>query len=290
MKWLSNKRNILLFSIPSFLFYTVFIIVSVFSTIRYSFTDFSGIGKANFVGLENYKRLLVDEIFIKSCSNTAIILLVSFLIILPVSFFMAYVLDRNFKGSSVVKALNFTPYIIAPVIVATIWVFLLDPTMGVVNNVLRTAGLGGLQQEWIGGNKLTPYSIGVIYAWQSIGYYATIFLAGLKTVPTEIYEASSIEGANAWQKLRYITLPMIKDSIVIVIVLAVNGALKIFELVYQMTNGGPNHKSETVVTYMYYIMFKSGKYSYGSAMAVVLLVTCMFFTLIYIRNVKDDLE
>lgn len=99
-----------------------------------------------------------------------------------------------------------------------------------------------------------------------------------------------MEGANAWQKLRYITLPMIKDSIVIVIVLAVNGALKIFELVYQMTNGGPNHKSETVVTYMYYIMFKSGKYSYGSAMAVVVLVACMIFTLIYIRNVKDNLE
>lgn len=290
MKWLSNKRNILLFSIPSFLLYTVFIIVSVFSTIRYSFTDFSGIGKANFAGLENYKRMLTDEIFLKSCGNTAIILVVSFLIILPVSFFVAFVLDRNFKGSSAVKALNFTPYIIAPIIVGTIWVFLLDPTMGVVNNVLRTVGLGGLQQEWIGGNTLTPYSIGVIYAWQSIGYYATIFLAGLKTVPTEIHEASSIEGANAWQKLRYITLPMIKDSIVIVIVLAVNGALKIFELVYQMTNGGPNHKSETAVTYMYYIMFKSGKYSYGSAMSVVLLMVCMIFTLIYIRNVKDNFE
>lgn len=107
--------------------------------------------------MENYKRLLADEIFLKSCSNTAIILVVSFLIILPVSFFVAYVLDRNFKGSSAVKALNFTPYIIAPIIVATIWVFLLDPTMGVVNNVLRAMGLGGLQQEWIGGNTLTPY-------------------------------------------------------------------------------------------------------------------------------------
>lgn len=229
---LSNKKSIMLFSIPSFLFYTVFIIVSTFSTIKYSFTDFSGIGKANFVGMENYKRLLTDEIFIKSCSNTIIILMVSFLLILPISFFLAYVLDWNFKGSSAVKALNFTPYIIAPVIVATIWVFLLDPTMGVINNALRIVGLEKLQQEWIGGNTKTPYSIGVVYAWQSIGYYATIFLAGLKTVPTEIYEASSIEGANAWQKLRYITLPMIKDSIVIVIVLAVNGALKIFELVY----------------------------------------------------------
>ena len=287
---LSNKRSIILFSIPSFLFYTVFIIVSTFSTIKYSFTDFSGIGKANFVGMENYKRLLTDEIFIKSCSNTIIILIVSFLLILPISFFLAYVLDWNFKGSSAVKALNFTPYIIAPVIVAAIWVFLLDPTMGVINNALKIVGLEKLQQEWIGGNTKTPYSIGVVYAWQSIGYYATIFLAGLKTVPTEIYEASSIEGANAWQKLRYITLPMIKDSIVIVIVLAVNGALKIFELVYQMTNGGPNHKSETAVTYMYYIMFKSGKYSYGSAMAVVVLVACMIFTLIYIRNVKDNLE
>lgn len=134
-----------------------------------------------------------------------------------------------------------------------------------------------------------------VFADSGVGMLVTyseeiIFLAGLKTVPTEIYEASSIEGANAWQKLRYITLPMIKDSIVIVIVLAVNGALKIFELVYQMTNGGPNHKSETAVTYMYYIMFKSGKYSYGSAMAVVVLVACMIFTLIYIRNVKDNLE
>lgn len=290
MKWLSSKRNILLFSIPSFAFYTLFIIVSVFSTIRYSLTDFSGIGKAEFIGLQNYRRLFADEMFLKSCGNTAIILIVSFLLILPLSFFMAYVLDKNFRGSSAMKALNFTPYIIAPIIVGTIWVFLLDPTMGVVNSVLRTMGLDALQQEWIGGNTLTPYSIGVIYAWQSIGYYATIFLAGLKTVPAELYEASSVEGANAWQKLRYITFPMIKDSVIIVIVLSVNGALKIFELVYQMTNGGPNHKSETEVTYMYYVMFKSGKYSYGSAMAVILLLICMFFTFIYIKNVKEEFE
>lgn len=290
MKWLSKKRNLLLFSLPSFVFYTVFIVVSVCGTIRYSFTDFSGIGQAHFIGIDNYVRLFKDELFLKSLSNTLIILVVSFVLILPISFFLAYVLDIDFKGSVLAKAFNFTPYIIAPIIVGTIWVFILDPTMGVLNNVLRTLGLEKLQREWIGGNTLTPYSIGVVYAWQSIGYYATILLAGLKTVPGDLYEAASVEGANAWQSLRYITLPMIKESIIIVIVLSINGALKIFELVYQMTNGGPNHKSETAVTYMYYIMFKSGKYSYGSAIAVMLLAICMVFTFAYIKNARDKLD
>lgn len=290
MRWLSSKRNILLFVLPSMVIFTIFIAFSVFYTLYYSFTDFSGIGQPNFVGLDNYQRLLDDGLVLNSFKNTLIILIISSAITLPVSFFLAYAFNTDFRGNVIAKALNFTPYIIAPIIVGTIWVFILDPHMGLLNGLLRSAGLENFQPQWIGGKVLTPYMIGVVYAWQCLGFYATIFLAGLKNIPRELYEASAVEGANTWQNLTRITLPLLRESIIINVLLMFTGAMKVFELVYQMTYGGPNHLSDVAVTYMHFIMFRSGKYAYGCAIAVLLLIICMIFSIFYIRNARKKLD
>ncbi len=281
MRWFSKKRTIALLITPTLAFYTCYIIYSIIVAFYYSMTDFTGVGVAEFIGLDNYRALLRDENFYIAMKNTIVTLTVAFAVLLPGSFCVALLLNRKFRGASAVKAFVFSPNIIAPILVGLMWVYILDPHMGFINAALDAIDLEGWKQEWIGGRTLTPYSVAVIYAWQCLGFNATIFLAGLKMIPKELYEASSIDGANAWQKLLHITLPAIKQTIIINVLLIITGSFKIFETIYQLTGGGPDHLSENLVTLMYYTTFRTARYGYGMSYAVVTFLLSAAFMLIY---------
>ena len=156
MQWLSNMKAKTLFLTPAFLVYTLFLIIPIGVTVYYSFTDFSGIGKESFIGFQNYERMFDDKLFFISLKNTLIVLLVSTVILIAVSFLVALMLNREFKGNNVAKAMIFSPYIIAPIIAGTIWMFILNPEFGLINEFLEKIGLGALKQEWIGGKTLSP--------------------------------------------------------------------------------------------------------------------------------------
>ncbi len=287
MHWFSIRKNFIIMLLPVLIIYCAYIIVPLFVAVYYSFTDFGGIRSPNFVGLKNYIDLFSDKFFLVSVKNTLIVLMMSFLILLPGSFLLALVLNNDLKYFSVFKALNFLPNIIAPIIVGLIWRFIFDPTMGLINTFLDRVGLGTWKQQWIGGLVLTPYSVGIIYAWQNIGYLATIFLAGLKAIPQDIYEAGAIDGVNSFQRIIYITLPMLKETFTIVIILLITGCIKIFEIVYQLTNGAPNHMSEVLTTYMYNTTFVSSKYGYGMSIATFICLISMISTFVYLRTVVN---
>lgn len=271
---------------PTLLIYLAYIIIPLFVAVYYSFTNFRGVSAPDFIGLRNYFTLFKDRFFLVSVKNTVIVLGMSLCILLPASLALALVLNKALKGINAYKALFFLPNIIAPLIVGLIWGFIFDPEMGLINGLLAKMGLESWQQQWIGGLTLTPWCVGVIYLWQNVGYYATLFVAGLKTIPEELYESSSIDGANKWQTLRYITIPMLKETFAINIVLIVTGCFKIFELVYQLTNGSPNHMSEVLTTYMYNTTFISSKYGYGMSIAVFTCIVTMAITLIYLRILR----
>ncbi|MEE8736050.1 MAG: sugar ABC transporter permease [Bifidobacterium subtile] len=247
----------------------------------YSFTKYSGIGKARFNGFDNYSRLLRDAIFWKSLANTAIIFIVASLLLLVLSFLLALLLNNKLKFVDVSKALIFSPAIIAPIIVGIIWVYIFDPKIGVVNGIFHAIGAGGMAQKWIGGTVLSPYSIAFIYFWQQLGYLTTIFIAGLKMIPEEVMEAVRVDGANAWQSMIHVTIPMMRSTISTVVVLIITGIFKIFEIVQQTTGGGPNHMSETLVTYSYSMTFQSGEYGYGMSIATVTFLISLAITGIY---------
>lgn len=286
MYWFSKKRNFIMMLGPTLLIYMAYIIIPLFIAIYYSFTNFRGVSAPDFIGFRNYATLFQDRFFWISVKNTVIVLVISLCILLPASLGLGLALNKAMKGINVFKALSFLPNIIAPLIVGLIWGFIFDPKMGLINGLLAKMGLENLQQVWIGGLVLTPYCVGIIYLWQNIGYYATLFVAGLKTIPEEIYESSSIDGANKWQTLRYITIPMLKETFAINTVLIVTGCFKIFELVYQLTNGSPNHTSEVLTTYMYNTTFISSKYGYGMAIAVTTCVVTTCITIIYLRILR----
>lgn len=287
MRWLSKTRYKIGFLVPTLLVYVVFIILPIFIAIGYSFTRYSGIGKARFIGLDNYKRLFHDQLFWKSLQNTAIIFVLASVLLLVLSFLLALLLNNKLKFADTSKALVFSPAIIAPIIVGIIWVYILDPKIGVINNILRSIGAGSLAKQWIGGTVLSPYSTAIIYFWQQLGYLTTIFIAGLKMIPEEVLEAVKVDGANAVQRVFYVIIPMMRSSISTVIVLIITGIFKIFEIVQQTTGGGPNHMSETLVTYSYSMTFQSSEYGYGMSIATVTFLISLGITGIYFLFSKE---
>lgn len=287
MRWLSKTRYKIGFLVPTLLVYVVFIILPIFIAIGYSFTRYSGIGKARFIGLDNYKRLFHDQLFWKSLQNTAIIFVLASVLLLVLSFLLALLLNNKLKFADTSKALVFSPAIIAPIIVGIIWVYILDPKIGVINNILRSIGAGSLAKQWIGGTVLSPYSMAIIYFWQQLGYLTTIFIAGLKMIPEEVLEAVKVDGANAVQRVFYVIIPMMRSSISTVIVLIITGIFKIFEIVQQTTGGGPNHMSETLVTYSYSMTFQSSEYGYGMSIGQVTFLISLGITGIYFLFSKE---
>ena len=216
-----------------------------------------------------------------------IMFVLAFVLLLTLSFLIALLLNNKLRAVDFSKALIFSPAIIAPIIVGIIWVYILDPNIGIINNILDAIGADAFKQQWIGGEILSPYSIAIIYFWQQLGYLVTIFIAGLKMIPGDILEAVKIDGANAIQEIRYVTIPMMRTTISTVAVLIITGVFKIFEIVQQTTGGGPNHLSETLVTYSYSQTFSSGDYGYGMSLATVTFLISLIITAIYSSLTKE---
>lgn len=251
---------------------------------------FTGVGEPKFIGLKNYANLFRDPFFFTALKNTCIILVMSVIVLLPLSFLLALLLEKPFRGNGLCKAMIFSPYIIAPILVGVLWVFILDPYMGLINALLRAIGLDKFALEWIGGKTLTPYSVTVVYMWQVLGFYTTVIIAGLKQIPSEIHEASQVDGAGKLQNVIYIVLPMLKETITIVVVLIITRSFMIFETVQQLTNGGPNHLSDVLTTYMYYTTFTSNRYGYGMSIATMTFVFAGICSIIYLRNAGSKLK
>ena len=287
MHWFSTKKTKILMIAPAVILFLLYIIIPVFMAFYYGFTNFTGIGKPEFLGLRNYITLFSDKIFYIALKNTGLVLAMSLLLIVPCSFGLSLLFARKMRGGKLVKAFCFSPKIISPILIGLIWVFILDPKIGLINAFLRYIGVSA-QPEWIGGKTLTPYCVGAIFLWQTLGYNATIFLAGIKMVPQELYEASEIDGAGKVQQLIYITFPMIRQTIIIVMLLVITGCFKIFEIVYQLTGGGPNHMSDLLVTYMYYSTFTSSRYGYGMSIASVTFLISALFAVIYLYVTREQ--
>lgn len=283
MVWISSRWKIALMLAPALILFSAFFVYPVGYAVAYSLTNSAGFGAARFVGLDNYTALLDDPFFWQSLKNTVVILVVSLVALVPASFALALLLQRR-KGAGALRALVFGPAIIAPILVGLIWVFILDPRVGLLNRLLDLAGIGSVQ--WIGGNTLTPYAVSVVFIWSSIGFAMTIFYAGLQLLPGDVMEAATLDGATAWQRLRFVTIPMMQETFAIVTILLITNVFKIFELVYMLTGGGPVHRSETLVSYMYFVTFTNQRYGSGMAIAVVIFVLGALTSLAYLAAAR----
>lgn len=285
MIWISSRWKILLMIAPAAIFFSLFVIYPVFYSLFYSFTRFQGFGQPEFIGLDNYSALWNDPFFWRALANTFIILVVGLALLIPASFGLAMLLRRRIPGASAMRALVFGPAIIAPILVGLIWVFILDPKIGLLNRVLEAVGIGPV--TWIGGDTLTPFSVAVVFLWSSVGFAMTIFYAGLQTLSDDVMEASSLDGATKWQQTRLVTIPMMRETFAIVTILMITNILKIFELVFMLTGGGPVHRSETLVSYMYFQTFTNQQYGLGMALAVIITVIGAVVSVGYLALARD---
>ena len=228
-----------------------------------------------FVGLKNYARLLKDTTFLRALRNNIFLVIGSLAAHMGLGLFFANAIFQKVKGSKFFQSVFFLPSVICGVAVGLIWTFVYHGNYGQLNAFLKLIGQGDLQQVWLSNKNLALICIIVVVMWQWVGYHVVIQLAAMRNIPQELYEAAQLDGASEWQQFKNITVPLIRPILKVDAVLIITGALKYYDLVAVMTNGGPNHATEVMSTYMYYEAFNVLKFGYSSAIGVVLLILCM---------------
>ena len=272
--------------LPFALFFIAFIVYPLIRNIQYSFTNyrFGHVGDSDFVGLGNYVRLFKDPDFVISLSNTFVYALFSVLLLTVAGLFLALATNRMSRISKAARSIIIAPYAISFVAASLIWLLLLDPGLGALNKILIAIGVSS-PPGWLFDAKLALPSLIAINVWKNAGYVMLLFLAGLQSVPTEIYDAALIDGANLLQKIRYVTLPSISPITIFVFVSVSIESFKTFEQVKIMTKGGPMLGTSTVVYQIYLRAFEDFQLGYAAAQSVALLIIVLLVTLANFRAI-----
>lgn len=280
---MNDKKAIILFLLPALVMFILIICVPIAMSSYYSLQDWSGFGKGDFIGLKNFTDLFSDGIFLKSVANSLILAVASVLIQLPISLLLAMVLAKGVKFERAFITIYFIPVIISTVVIGQLWMRIFNPEYGLLNILLRSIGLETLTNEWLGNPKTALFATFVPIIWQYIGYHMLLMYAGIKSISTDIYEAAVIDGSSWWNTSVKITIPMLKPVLKVCVIFAVTGSLKVFDLVYVLTGGGPAHASEVTSTLMVSTIFKGNQYGYGSAMAVFVIIECFVLSMVVER-------
>lgn len=275
-KVMSNKKMIALYILPALLFIIAIVYVPIILTGYYGLHKWNGIGAMEFIGLENYAALLKDQAFWSSAWHSLLLAIFSTLS-LVIYLVVALVLSSRIKGSNLLRKIYLIPMLLSSVAIAQLWLKIYHPTNGILNSFLASIGITNTP-EWLANPDVVLYALFIPILWQYAGFYILIYYAALKNVPKSLEEAATIDGANAFQIAYKIKLPLAMEVIKVTIVLALVGSLKYFDLIYVMTNGGPNGASEVMASYMYRIAFKSYDFGYGSAVGFFLLIICLVVT------------
>jgi len=276
-----------LFLIVPLLFYFVFFIIPNLVSFYFSLFSYTGYDKMRFVGIQNFITLLGDRKFGISFRNTIVYTVTVMIFQTVIGLLFAVFLVKQNKINSFFKAVFYLPTILSSVAVGFTWGFIFDPTIGVINKLLFNIGLASFRQNWLGNAHIVMFSISTVHIWQAAGTGMILFIAGLVGISRELYESAQIEGANAFQSFRYITLPMLMPVIVIVIVLITMGCFKSFDYVWVLTGGGGDGSSNVIATWLYKQGFQYNQVGYASAMAVVLSVVVSLIALVQINIYKD---
>lgn len=269
---------------PLLLYFLLFLLPGLLG-VFFAFTDWNvrSAGEINFVGLQNFKEIFTGTTvrYSQGIINTLRFTLVSNIVKIIPSLFLAILLSSGLKGRNIYRTILYMPSILPFLIIGLVFNAILSFN-GLLNNLFESLGLAHWQQKWLSDPNIVWYSIYGVDAWRGIGYVMTIFLAGINAIPRSYYEAAEIDGANFFQRLRHITLPMISGAITINLVFGITYGLKVFDIVYVLTNGGPGRASEVMTTYSYQL-YAQGRYGMATAMNTLLLMLTLLLGLMIVR-------
>lgn len=272
-----------LYILPVVIISGVLIYFSIGFNLWASLTDWNGLTRMNFIGIENYATLLQDRTFWTALRNTLVFMIATVAIQAALGLLVAVIAKERLPGSNFFKALFFLPIAMAPAIIATVFRYMLEANFGSLNETLRALGLLGQGEviEWL-GRDLGVWSIIIINVFQWMGFSMMIYFAGLMSIPEEMYEAATLDGAGWWRRLWSITIPSLRGTTNVLIILGIVGALKTFDIVWLTTGGGPGDSTQFLTTFLYQER-SNREAGYASAIGMVILVIAFVLSLIQLR-------
>ncbi|HBT39526.1 MAG TPA: sugar ABC transporter permease [Pseudothermotoga sp.] len=283
-----EKITTFVFILPWLLSFCIFVLYPIVFSIYVSLTDYSGLTwNMNFVGLSNYIRAFKDRVFLKALSNTFLFVLITVPATTVISLFLAVLLTSGIRFKRLFQAGYFLPSVISMVVISMVWLYIYSAT-GPLNMLLRSLGIDVPARSWLASEKTALGSIMVMDVWSAVGYYTVLFVAGLQSLPLQLYEAAKIDGATKWQIFKSITLPLLKPTILFVVSINSIRSFQIFTEIFTLTGGGPANSTQTIVHYLYDVSFRKFEMGYGSAIAYVLFFIVMAMTVLQRKILKGE--
>jgi multiple sugar transport system permease protein/alpha-1,4-digalacturonate transport system permease protein len=277
-----RRRNTLVgwsFILPNFVGFAVLTLVPVGALFYVAFTNWNAFGVADWVGLENFRQILHDHSFRVALINTAYYTVLHIPLTLALALALALLLNNKLRGVAFFRTAAFFPYVTSIVAIAVVWNMLFSPDSGPINQLLRAIGIRH-PPGWTASADWSMPAVIVVGTWREMGYYMLLFLAGLQTIPRELYEAARMDGAGAWHRFRNVTVPGLRPTTFFVTVVLTIGSFKVFDLILVMTNGGPGQSTLVLSQYIYTKGFMENQLGYASSVSVVFFLICITVTLV----------
>ena len=274
-----------LFALPAIAIYVVFLVYPALTSVFFSLTDWDGLSATyNIVGLKNYVAMLSDPVVAQAVINNIIWTVVTIVFPVAIGLALAILLNGKVRGKPVIRLIFYMPAVLPLIAVASIWGWLYNPEYGAINEFLRMIGLGGLAQPWLGQDSTALAAVMVPAIWLRVGFPMLLYLAALQGIPSEMYEAATVDGATRSQQFWHITMPSLRPAHYIVIALSLIDSFKVFDLIYAMTYGGPGTATQVMGTWMYANVFQYYQAGYGTAIAVAITVVAIIVSIPYVRS------
>ncbi len=262
----------LIFILPAVLGTLIFIVIPVFFSFSLSFVDWDLLSPMKFVGLSNFKDVLTDSTFVQVLINTFVFAIASSVFAVIIPLVLACILNTKIRGSNFYKTAYFLPFITPMIVIAIVWQWVFDPNMGLLNQILHT------HIKWLYDVRFAMPALIAVSVWKLIGYNMIIFLSGLSTINQEVLEAAKIDGANSWQVFKNVTVPLLSPTIFFVIVITSISSFQVFDLIYVMTQGGPDNSTMVLVYSIYKYAFEY--FDVGKASAIAYILFAIIFVLV----------
>ena len=283
-----NRYSAYIFIAPIFAFFSFFILYPLFDTVRLSFFEWNGFSDAVYTGLDNYKKMFSDPVFYTAVKNYLIFAVLVVSIQMLTGFGLAYLMRRNTRLFKVYKTVIFTPIVLTSVVVYYTFSRILAFDDGAINTFLRGVGLGALASQWTGDPNLAIFTMIGVTIWSGTGFSMAVYSSALTALPADYLEAAHIDGANKFQAVTRIVWPMLRDTHYSLTFIGAISALKIFDIVFLLTGGGPFHSSEVLSTYMYFKVFKENEDGFGAAVSTIMILIALSITVFQLRLSRKE--
>ena len=284
----SSRWSAYLLVAPAFVFFALVVGLPVLGTVWLSFNSWTGTNQIQFIGFDNFTRAFQDTVYRTTYVNTFIYIAATLVLEVAVGFALAGLVSVKGRRTGWYRVAFFIPVMLPMVVIAVLWSFIYSNDGGLLNSFLTAIGREDLRHVWLGDPKTALMSVSVVSGWIYAGFYMAIFYAALMRIPSSILEAARLDGASEWGLFFKVKVPLVRGMTEVAALLCITGAFQSFDLFYVMTNGGPDHSTEIVTTYLVSIVFRDHEIGYGAALSLIMTFVVVSIGLIYAKMRRGD--